>query len=119
MKRCPICEKTYDDAMRFCQADGTPLEQAVEPVDPYKTMVARPDEIASAIPKSSFDSPVKEPAPKNEHDEVLQLPKEDNNKTISASEEEIRREMASHPADEQVIEIPPLAEAPPEPPKFK
>jgi hypothetical protein len=110
--------------MRFCQSDGTPLEQAAEPVDPYKTMVARPDEIASAIPKSSFDSPVKEPpapvaAPKNDHDEVLQLPKEDSNKTISASEEEIRREMASHPAEEQVIEIPPLSEAPPEPPKFK
>lgn len=122
MKRCPTCEKTYDDAMRFCQADGTPLEQAAEPVDPYKTMVARPDDIAAAIPKSSFDAPDNKPPapPKPEHEEVLQLPNEPGSrKTAFASEEEIRKEMASQPADEQVMEIPPLDEAPvPEPPKF-
>jgi len=116
MKRCPTCEKTYDDAMRFCQADGTPLEQAAEPVDPYKTMVARPGDIAAAIPKSSFDAPA--PPPKPDHEEVLQLPNEPGSrKTAYASEDEIRSEMASQPADEQVIEIPPLDEAP-EPPKF-
>jgi hypothetical protein len=117
MKRCPTCEKTFDDVMRFCQADGTPLIDAAEPVDPYKTMVARPGEIAAAIPKSSFDSSMNESTapPKTDQDEVLQLPKEDSKKTTFASEDEIRREMASQPADEQVIEIPPLAEAP----KFK
>jgi len=123
MKRCPTCEKTYDDAMRFCQADGTPLEQAAEPVDPYKTMVARPADIAAAIPKSSFDAPASEPpaaAPKPDHEEVLQLPKdEDSRKTVFASEQEIRSEMASQPGDEQVMEIPPLGESPvPEPPRF-
>ena len=123
MKRCPTCEKTYDDNMRFCQADGTPLEEAAEPVDPYKTMVARPGDIAAAIPKSSFDAPAGKPPAgesKPEHDEVLQLPKdEDPRKTTFASENEIRREMASQPADEQVMEIPPLDKsAVPEPPKF-
>lgn len=119
MKRCPTCEKTYDDAMRFCQADGTPLEAAAEPVDPYKTMVARPGDIAAAIPKSSFDKPASEP-PKKPEDEVLQIPKdEDSRKTVFASEQEIRSEMASQLGDEQVMEIPPLAESPvPEPPKF-
>ena len=25
MKQCPVCEKTFDDSLRFCQVDGTPL----------------------------------------------------------------------------------------------
>ena len=25
MKRCPNCQKTYADSMKFCQTDGTPL----------------------------------------------------------------------------------------------
>ena len=46
MKRCPTCDKTFDDNMRFCQADGTPLVDDV-PIDPYKTMVATPADIAA------------------------------------------------------------------------
>ena len=109
MKKCPTCQRTFEDSLRFCQADGTPLV-ADEPVDPYKTMVARPEDIASVIP------PAAEPQAKEE-EEVLQLPV-DERKTMYVSEEEIRKEMAA--ADEQVIEIPPLTEtpAPPEPPKF-
>jgi hypothetical protein len=81
---------------------------ADEPVDPYKTMVARPADIAAAMP------PAEE---KKEEEEVLQLP-DDERKTMFMSEDELRKEIAD--ADEQVIEIPPLAEvpAPPEPPKF-
>ncbi len=91
--------------MRFCQADGTPLVPDAEPTDPYKTMVARRDDIAAAIP----------PAPAKE-EEVLQLPDEpDPLKTMYASEDEIRSAMSDDKKDE-VIEIPPLA--PPEPPKF-
>lgn len=109
MKRCPTCDKTFDDSMRFCQADGTPLVDA-EPVDPYKTMVARPEDISAAIPPSAGSTPAEE--------DVLQLPDEsDSRKTSYASEAEIRKEMDA--ADEQVIEIPPLNEtAEPEPPKF-
>jgi len=84
--------------MRFCQADGTPLVEDA-PVDPYKTMVARPEDFAAA--KSSSQS-----------DDVLDLPSADDPaKTMFASEDEIRREMAER--DEQVIDIPPLVEPPP------
>ena len=88
--------------MRFCQADGTPLVEDV-PVDPYKTMVARPEDIAAASPPS---------------EDVLDLPAQsDPAKTMFASEDEIRAEMAARDeGDEQVIDIPPLVE--PEPPKF-
>src|SRR5687768_17813725 len=107
MKRCPTCEKTFDDNMRFCQADGTPLVEDVAPVDPYKTMVARPEDIAAASMPSSTAS-----------EDVLDLPSDsDPAKTMYASEQEIRSEMAAKDAgDEQVIDIPPLVE--PEPPAF-
>ena len=49
MKRCPTCQKTFDDSMRFCQTDGTPLVDDAPPVDPYKTMVASKEEIFAAI----------------------------------------------------------------------
>jgi len=87
--------------MRFCQADGTPLVEDA-PVDPYKTMIARPGDFAAA---SSSNQP----------DDVLDLPSAtDPAKTMFASEDEIRREMAEH--DDQVIDIPPLVE--PEAPSF-
>jgi hypothetical protein len=110
MKKCPTCEKTFDDSMRFCQSDGTPLVDAAEPVDPYKTMVARPGEISAAIPPSmpAEENPIEEPG---REDDVLQLPKQnDPLKTMYASEDEIRREMnAARGDDDQVIEIPPLS----------
>ena len=91
--------------MRFCQADGTPLVDDA-PIDPYKTMVARPADFAAGAP------------PANQQDDVLDLPAEsDPAKTMFASEDEIRAEMAARDGgDEQVIDIPPLGE--PEPPKF-
>lgn len=101
MKRCPTCDKTFDDNMRFCQADGTPLVDDA-PLDPYKTMVAQPGHIANAMSPSQ--------------DDVLDLPDaSDPAKTMYASEDEIRAEMASRDAGD-VIDIPPLTD--PEPPKF-
>ncbi len=88
--------------MRFCQSDGTPLVEDA-PVDPYKTMVARPEDFAAAtsLPEQSED--------------VLDLPAEsDPAKTMYASEREIRAEMDAR--DDQVIDIPPLVE--PEQPRF-
>ena len=109
MKRCPTCDRTFDDSMRFCQTDGTSLVDDA-PIDPYKTMVARPGDIAASMPSS-------EPQAKEE-DEVLQIPEQsDPLKTMYASEDEIRREMEKQASEDQVIEIPPLTEAP-EPPKF-
>ncbi len=105
MKRCPTCDKTFDDNMRFCQTDGTPLVEET-PVDPYKTMVARPEDIAAATGGSAAS------------DDVLDLPSaSDPAKTMYASEDEIRAEVNARDAgDEQVIDIPPLVE--PEQPKF-
>jgi Domain of unknown function (DUF4190) len=50
MKQCPACNKTFEDSMKFCQTDGTPLMTAAEdvtppqppttPNDPFKTVVA-------------------------------------------------------------------------------
>ena len=112
MKRCPTCDKTFDDAMRFCQSDGTPLV-ADEPIDPYKTMVGRPGNGADA-----GQAPAGSGNLGRSDDEVLELPAEpDSRKTIATTEDEIRREMAAHDASEgQVIEIPPLAGS--EPSKF-
>ena len=50
MKRCPTCQKTFADTMKFCQTDGTPLVDdapAAPPADPYKTIVgsAKNDDI--------------------------------------------------------------------------
>ena len=42
MKKCPTCQKTYADTMKFCQTDGTPLVEDAPPVpssDPFKTVV--------------------------------------------------------------------------------
>lgn len=115
MKKCPTCEKTFDDNLRFCQADGTPLVDAPPPIDPYKTMVARPEDIAAAIPQTPAE--VQPPAPVDEP--VLEIPpvEVDPKKTMYASEEEIRSAMAEVSAPEEpIIEMPPVAE--PEPPQF-
>jgi hypothetical protein len=124
MKKCPSCNRTFEDSMRFCQSDGTPLVAADEPIDPYKTMVARPGDLAAAIPPEPA-TPAPEPetpaAPPMPEEEVLQLPEQkDPLKTMYVSEEEIRREMSGGAKqDEQVMEIPPLTDLPaPEPPKF-
>jgi hypothetical protein len=37
MKKCPSCQRTFEDSLRFCQNDGTEL---IDDVDPFKTMVA-------------------------------------------------------------------------------
>jgi len=44
MKKCPTCDKTFDDGMRFCQLDGTPLVEIAENAsdDPFKTIVEIP-----------------------------------------------------------------------------
>lgn len=55
MKKCPNCQKTFDDNMKFCQSDGTPLVAVADnqpEQDPYATMVAN---------KSDFVIPEEEP----------------------------------------------------------
>lgn len=60
MKKCPTCEKTFDDNMKFCQSDGTPLvevqeEAPAQPEDPYKTTVAKSED----LPIPSSEDPYK------------------------------------------------------------
>ncbi|MGE3465849.1 MAG: DUF4190 domain-containing protein [Pyrinomonadaceae bacterium] len=73
MKKCPTCGKTFEDSMRFCQADGTPLvdeapapepEEAVEEeaaFDPYATIVGT----AASFTPPPDDPPAEEPAPED------------------------------------------------------
>lgn len=87
MKKCPNCGKTFDDAMRFCQTDGTPLVEMKEEAapDPFRTVVVNQEDISSSIPKEESAS----------KEGVLELPEEgDMMKTMMVSEEE-RIEMAS------------------------
>jgi hypothetical protein len=111
MKKCPVCEREYDDNMRFCQTDGTALVDKTEPPpDPYKTMVARKEDIAAAIPKSTppESSSVVPPIPSPLEDQLLEIPPaNDPNKTQFVSESELRAEMERHSAENQVIEVPP------------
>ncbi len=50
MKRCPTCQKTFADSMRFCQIDGTLLVEETENADSSETIVTSRDENASSIP---------------------------------------------------------------------
>src|SRR6185503_9372230 len=43
MKRCPACNREYDDEVRFCLEDGTTLVRSAESRQPTMTMPAAPD----------------------------------------------------------------------------
>jgi Domain of unknown function (DUF4190) len=75
MKQCPACSKTFEDSMKFCQTDGTPLITIVAeitppptvPNDPFKTVVAGSQRM--------------------QDDDILQLPiEQDPMKTMVASD---------------------------------
>ena len=98
MKKCPTCGKTFDDGMKFCQSDGTPLtaEEPAADVDPFKTMV-----VSSKVAASGAD-------------DVLETSgADDAMKTMVVSDDE-RREMMSGGEAAKLPDLP----APPEPPKF-
>lgn len=85
MRRCPTCNKTYEDALRFCQSDGTQLVDVVQessiptppptpagdpfstaepPSDPLKTMVASPAQTGAIRHPSAPSEPSQvEPSP--------------------------------------------------------
>lgn len=121
MKKCPSCEKTFEDSMRFCQVDGTPLVDDAPAFDPYATMVApsigssafKADESEAATKIAGFpdEAPIAEP------EDVLDIPAPDPLKTMYVSDSEMREALgAQHSSDEPMMEIPPIAE--PEPPIF-
>lgn len=57
MRKCPTCQRTYTEDLRFCQNDGTPLvEMQQEKFDPYKTVVVTPTDVPpSPKPEEEFD----------------------------------------------------------------
>jgi Domain of unknown function (DUF4190) len=138
MKKCPTCNKTFEDSMRFCQTDGTPLVDDEPAFDPFATIMARPGEFvvppteetppaeeASVMsdvtpePVSSSSitlEPAAEPTPEPiaEPDNVLDLPSTgDPLKTMYVSDAEMQAALGS-PADEAKTDEPPQ----PEPPVF-
>jgi len=116
MKRCPTCQKTFDDALRFCQTDGTPLVDDAPPPDPYKTMVASREDIQAALNAPAAPEPAQQSNNVRRDDEPLEIPSAPMSSPTPASEFETK--LAGRD-DAQVIEIPPLTDsAPPEPPRF-
>lgn len=79
MKKCPTCDRTFDDGLRFCQSDGTPLVDAAETVsnDPFKTVVSNQNEI-SAPPADPFKTMIGVPPIKKDEEDLLELPGKPN-----------------------------------------
>ncbi len=128
MKRCPTCDKTFEDSMRFCQVDGTSLVDDTPVFDPYATIVAPagipvepkdtvepetpaidPLEAATAIaPFPEVEKPIAEP------EEMLEMPEAaDPLRTMYISESEIRQSMDAAANDDVQMEVPDAVPAPP------
>lgn len=53
MKRCPMCDRTYDDSQTFCVNDGATLTTDAAPAyDPLKTIVSTPPPQSQSAPLS-------------------------------------------------------------------
>lgn len=105
MKKCPTCGKEFEDSMRFCQIDGTPLVDD-KPFDPYATIVGTvatmkpaPSEPEATTGASSTAIDVPE--------DVLEIPEADPMKTVTVSDAEMREvlETASAAAEMPAEEI--------------
>jgi hypothetical protein len=106
MKKCPTCGKEFEDSMKFCQIDGTSLENVAEeaPFDPYATMVAMPSKPAeSQLPELEVLPPLEaDPVPQSStHDDVLDLGEPDPLKTVMVSSEEMQQAMTPEPQPER------------------
>jgi len=58
MKRCPSCNRTYDDSQAFCSTDATPLVSEAAASDPEATIAAPP---ASDIPPTQVATTAQTP----------------------------------------------------------
>ena len=112
MKKCPACEKTFDDSMKFCQIDGTPLVDD-SPFDPFATIVG-------TVPPASAEPKIEPPSTESEElapaiaepDDVLDLPDADPLRTMYVSEDEMKAAMKSDDAssDSDIIDVPPASD---------
>lgn len=109
MKKCPNCEKTFDDNLKFCQADGTPLIAVEEPLDPYKTTVANkadlpippldPPETTAASPLPA-EEPVLEVAEEEPEEEIDLL------KTMVSTDFPFAKDPGPDVVKEPIVETP-------------
>lgn len=113
MKRCPTCDKTFADGMKFCQTDGTVLIADTPAADPYKTVVGNQSDMP-APPVDPFKTMVAGSAKIDDDDDLLQLPDEpDAMKTMVVSQDEINRELkADKTGDAPPLDLPPAPSAP-------
>ncbi len=140
MKKCPTCNKTFEDSFRFCQTDGTPLVDDAPALDPYATIVqshvvAAPAETpAETTPEdeAELEPPIHQTVgsmPISEPEDVLDLPEADPLKTVVVSQAEMQAALSGEIlANEITLDSPPVEtepEAPlaeetptPEPPSF-
>lgn len=125
MKKCPTCEKTFDDAMRFCQVDGTPLIDEV-PFDPYATIVGTSANIAPPSDQPAAADPTPSQAAISLPEEVLEQPNSDPLKTMYVSDAEMKQVLdgtGDAPVEEikadeveagaPALEVPSIPEPPP------
>lgn len=64
MKRCPSCQRTYeDDSQSFCFTDGARLVEAGPAYDSQRTIVAPPQQTAQPPDPTAYYSPEKQTGP--------------------------------------------------------
>lgn len=93
MKRCPVCDRTFEDSMKFCQTDGTPLVAASDSADSMKTIVSNPSD-SSASSFDSFKTVVGDPLSANEGGNFAD--NDDSIKTQIMSRDEIEKELGAN-----------------------
>lgn len=119
MKKCPTCDKEFEDSMRFCQVDGTVLVDDAPAFDPYATIVGAPVEPKSAVEEAP-QADVPEPGIREESEpiappaDVLDLPEADALKTMYVSDAEMQAvlEGTKKVSEPEIIELEPVEESP-------
>ncbi len=128
MKKCPTCDKTFEDSMRFCQVDGTSLVDDEPAFDPFATMVAKPGDLKAAKEEVKPEEPpveAAEPQPEEappiaEPDELLDLPEADPLRTMYVSDAEMQELVGQSPAGApEIVETPPAEEPVSSPSSFE
>lgn len=126
MKKCPTCEKTFDDAMRFCQVDGTPLIDDV-PFDPYATIVGTAATVAPPAEETIAADPSPSQSAISVPEEILESANSDPLKTMYVSDAEMKQVLDAggseapseeiradeNEAEAPVLEMPAMPEPPP------
>jgi len=120
MKKCPTCDKTFEDSMRFCQVDGTPLVDDAPAFDPYATIVGAAVKPPSAPAEASKEADTASASEKTDETvgskpitppaDILDVPEADPLKTMYVSDAEMMATLGKNKPDSEpeVIEVPPI-----------